>query len=356
MATYEEHVEGLTQIAIESSSSAPTQAELNEFIKEAIVDCVNKVTQYKPEELSKFTSTTNHTSYIAKKGKVISVMREHDSTTIIRPCSPIPAQLRYEATDSSSLHYRSKYNPGFYELDGNIYTVPSADSDSNDIIVTQVSYDTSIDCTSLDYVGAGISAFPIDYEPLIAMYAAAKSCHAAASDIQNNMPTQPTAPISPDFTDDGVDLPEQPVFIQPELNISSFLNNIQLAITREDFELADKESSLLDKKLEEYNKKYDAENTIYGKELEVFKADLDRLTKNSDRSLQKKAGEYKSELDRYVAEDAQYKSKLQEKLAKYKWYVEQHHILMSQYNLAFGMQPKSAAKKQQKKSKEEGEE
>ena len=356
MATYEAHIEGLTQIAIESSDSAPTQGELDEFIKEGIFDIVSKVALYKPQDINKFTSTTNNTSTVARKGQLISVMREHDSTTILRPCSQIPAQLRYEATDINSLHYRSKYNPGFYELDGNIYTVPSAGSGDNDIVVTQVNYDTTINCTSVNYLGAGISYFPIEYENLLGLYAAAKACHAAASDIQNNMPTKPTAPISPDFSDDNVDLPSEPIFSQPKLDIKGALSKINVAISREDFDLVDNEISLFDKQMEEYDKNFEAENAIYTKELEVFKSDLDRVTKNKDRNLQNKANEYKSELDKYVAEDAQYKSQLNEKLTKYKWFVEQHHILLSQYNSAFGASKRQAGDKKKKEEKPKGEE
>ena len=108
--------------------------------------------------------------------------------------------------------------------------------------------------------------------------------------------------------------------------------------------------------MEEYDKNFEAENAIYTKELEVFKSDLDRVTKNKDRNLQNKANEYKSELDKYVAEDAQYKSQLNEKLTKYKWFVEQHHILLSQYNSAFGASKRQAGDKKKKEEKPKGEE
>ena len=117
MATFEEHIEGLTKIDI-TSSSTPSQSELTTYLVNGLIDCVNKITAIKPEELPKFSKTTNAVDSVAKKGRILSVLREHDSTTILRPCTPIHPSLRYEATDTESLNYRSKYNPGYYERDG----------------------------------------------------------------------------------------------------------------------------------------------------------------------------------------------------------------------------------------------
>ena len=55
MATFETHIEGLTQIDI-TSSSAPTQDELTQFLQEAIVDITNKIVQSKPDEAFKFAA------------------------------------------------------------------------------------------------------------------------------------------------------------------------------------------------------------------------------------------------------------------------------------------------------------
>ena len=96
MATFEEHIEGLTKIDITTTSS-PNQTQLTGFLVDGLIDCVNKIINLSPEEISKFTKTTNATDSVAKKGKIISVVREHDSTSILRPCTPINPSLRYEA-------------------------------------------------------------------------------------------------------------------------------------------------------------------------------------------------------------------------------------------------------------------
>ena len=177
MATFETQVEALTGISIDGSSN-PTQTELSSFLVDGVKEVVNRMIEVRPAELSKFTNTTNSASYVDKIGKILSVVREHDSTTILRKCTAIDPGDRYEATDSDSLLYRSKTNPGFYELDGAIYTVPTAGSGNNDIVVTQVHYDTGL--VYGDTYGASnssIVSFPSDYEYLVALYAAIKTVH-----------------------------------------------------------------------------------------------------------------------------------------------------------------------------------
>ena len=155
---------------------APSLTELSGFLVDGVKDVIHRMIESKPEELVRFTTTTNSTSSIAKVGRILSVAREHDSTSILRPCSPIDPRLRYEATDSESLHYRSKYNPGFYELNGSIFTVPEADdSGTNDIVVTQLFYDTGV--AHGDEVPDN---FPESYAYLVALYASIKSLEAAA--------------------------------------------------------------------------------------------------------------------------------------------------------------------------------
>ena len=206
MATFETKVEALLQIDL-SVSSVPTQTQLSDFLVDGVIDVVNKIIAIRPDELSKFTKTTNATSFIEKKGMLLSVLREHDDTDKLRVCTPINPSLRYEATDTDSLHYRSKYNPGYYELDGNVHCVPQAASGNNDIVVTQVYYDTGL--VLGDTYGTGqIENFPIDYENLVVLYAAAMSCMAIASNVHATLGDEaikPRAPQSPAFPPGDID-------------------------------------------------------------------------------------------------------------------------------------------------------
>ena len=257
MATFEQHIEGLTKVDI-TSSSVPSQDNLTEFLQDAVVNTVNNISNVKPEESYKFAAESEaaNDSGITVTGRILSVLREHDSTDILRPCTPIPDALKYEATDKESLHYRSKYNPGYFVSNGKVFVRPAAAGSNNDMKVSQLSYDIGGSglVYSDNYNQGAVANFPTEYESLLALYAAAMVCNAKALDINNNMPTAPTVPNSPDFDIDSVSLPELPIFnIEvPKFNTWSANN----AITKEDFDKADKFLSLFDKEVESYSKKF----------------------------------------------------------------------------------------------------
>mgnify|MGYP003626749878 CR=1 FL=1 len=174
MATFEAQVEGLTGLTIDSSGTTPIHSELQQFLRDGVIAVINKITQLSPDELWKFSSTTHDDgSGVTITGRVLSVVREHDSTTILRPCTLISSQDRSLANDTSSLKYRSKYNPAYYILDKKIFSVPPGSDNDNDLIVTQVYYDETITHESDD-----MDNFPREYIPLVVLYAAIKSLEA----------------------------------------------------------------------------------------------------------------------------------------------------------------------------------
>ena len=173
MATFIEEIVGLTGFTIDGSST-PNHTEVQTWIRDGVHDVIHRVIEVKPAEIMKFCSTVTSGSdaFVEKTGTVISIVREHNSTTILRPVSKIPSELRVEATDTDSLHYRSKYNPAYYELDGKIYSVPVATNTSdNRIHVTQVTPDTGINHGE---TVANIANFPDEYGYLVTLYAAIK--------------------------------------------------------------------------------------------------------------------------------------------------------------------------------------
>ena len=117
MASFLLQVQGITQLTV---GVTPTNDELSQFLVDGTREVTNRIITIRPDETAKFTSSTHDSndSGIAVTGQIISVVREHDSDTILRSCNMIEPRERYEATDASSLSYRSKYNPGFYILDG----------------------------------------------------------------------------------------------------------------------------------------------------------------------------------------------------------------------------------------------
>ena len=164
MADFKIQVEGITGLTIGTS---PTGDELSQFLVDGIREVINRIITINPIEMTKFCTTTNSTTSVTKIGTILSVMREHDNTNILRSCAAISPENRYDATDVNSLNYRTKYNPGFYELNGSIHCVPEAGINNNDIVVTQVKY-----ATNTGHSSTAIEDFPYEYEYLVVQYAA----------------------------------------------------------------------------------------------------------------------------------------------------------------------------------------
>tara|TARA_R110000824_G_scaffold43933_2_gene128286 strand:- start:134 stop:2359 length:2226 start_codon:yes stop_codon:yes gene_type:complete len=193
LATFETQVEALTGITIDGSSN-PTQTELSVFLQDGVKDVIHRMIEVRPEELARFCSTTDSgvNTFVAKVGKILSVVREHDSPSILRRCIEISPGDRYDATDVDSLNYRSKTNPGFYELDGKIYTIPAAAaSGDNNVVVTQLFYDTGV--AHGDEVPDN---FPESYAYLVALYGAIRSLQASmAAKAAPSVPVSQSVPI-----------------------------------------------------------------------------------------------------------------------------------------------------------------
>jgi len=174
--TFVNQIQGLTGLTI-TANSTPTQDELSQFLTDGVVDVTNKMIEIAPSETSKFTTTTHDGSnHGIITGKASSIVREHDSTSILRSCTLISSQDRHDATDINSLKYRSKYNPGYYILDGKIFSIPASAGSNNDLIVTQVNY------PSILYSDSSIDNFPNEFEYLVVVYAAAKSLESKMAD------------------------------------------------------------------------------------------------------------------------------------------------------------------------------
>ena len=174
--TFEKQINSLTGFTV-GAPGLPTTTEVTQFLSDGVTEVINRIIEYRPEEIPKFCKVTHDDSNagIVYTGKIHSVVREHDSTTILRVCDMIPADYRSLVDDDSSLHYRSKYNPAYYIVGGTsahaskIYSIPASASGNNDIIVNQVYYDTG-----LAFGDDDIDNFPAEYKYLVPMYAAIK--------------------------------------------------------------------------------------------------------------------------------------------------------------------------------------
>jgi len=393
MATFKDHIEGLTGLTI---STAPTTGELTQFLIDGVKEVVNRIIKLRPDELAKFCKTTDSTTTVAIVGKILSVTRQHDSTSIVRSCSKISPNLRYLATDTNSLHFRSKYNPAYYELDGLIYGVPTPNDDTNnDLVVTQTYYDVGIaHSDTYNNSDSAIDNFPIEYEYLVALYAGIKSLQNALSAVNiSTFSLSASAPASvpsvPNITGGSVApitidaLPTAPAYTAPEVTgdtqeitgtivagtpgtAGDFLNFqhwydilADLIETEEDTELAQAQLGKIQSYIQAYSSAmqnqlniFNKNNALYQagvqKNLEQARINMQDAQKEADLTLQASIQDYTLELQRVSTDASKYQAlvqaevqtytqEIQEKSAEYQWQVGRLQDLKQEYNQAFAM-------------------
>lgn len=132
MATFHVQVEGITGLAIDGSS-APTEDELTQFLKDGVIEVQNRCLAAQPAEVMNFlrvsAEQTSNNSLDLNGATIVSVVREAESNNDWRDCRPIPPSLQNRVTDKTSIHYASSYNPAYTVLeDGkvNVYPTPGS--------------------------------------------------------------------------------------------------------------------------------------------------------------------------------------------------------------------------------------
>ena len=193
MATFLAQVNGLTNLAIDGSSTDPSDDELSQFLKDGVIDVTNRCISMNPrnkEDFLRATSTTS-TNGLSVEGDVISVIREAeadgdaDGSTVWRECKKIPISQQSRVVDVDSLHFASKYNP-VYTIGSNgivsVYPVPDGTNDG--FRVHYVNNEPKGDGLS-DALAAGhttIGYFPTNKVYLVVIYAAIRSLEAKMAD------------------------------------------------------------------------------------------------------------------------------------------------------------------------------
>jgi hypothetical protein len=180
MATFEEQVEGLTGLTITGSSS-PTQSEISEFLRDAVLEVTNRCLSAKPDEISDFirvsSEQTSNNSLDLNGTSIISVVREAGTDNDWRDCRAIPSSLQSRVTDKNSIHYASTYNPAFTILDnGKINVYPAPGSNPNAFKVYYVNNQpVNGSGSTLVYSHDDLGYFPEPKKYLIVLYAAIKA-------------------------------------------------------------------------------------------------------------------------------------------------------------------------------------
>ena len=217
MATFEARVEGLTGLSIDGSS-APTQDELTEYLKDGVIEVTERTLILRPQDSANFTarSATQASNGANFNGtKIVGVIREAgadgdtDGSTAWRECRRIPPQSQSRVTDSTSLEYATKYNP-VYTLDDSakvyVYPTPDASDDGYQVYYINNTPQNSSG-TSLVYSHSDLKHFPQDKYYLVVLYA---SCQSLLNKLSSytisqtvpslSLPSAPVPPSTPSFT------------------------------------------------------------------------------------------------------------------------------------------------------------
>ena len=213
MATFEARVEGLTGLSIDGSS-APTQDELTEYLKDGVIEVTNRVTQISPEDVLAFTKEsseiTSQAGIQVNGAKIVSLVRETGTNNDWREAKQISPGSQSRVTDSSSLQYATKYNPVYMVGDdGKISVFPAPASGTNNAYKLYYINNVPVDKSgaSLLYSHSDIGYFSDDKVYLVILYA---SCQSLLNKLSSytisqtvpslSLPSAPVPPSTPSFT------------------------------------------------------------------------------------------------------------------------------------------------------------
>lgn len=392
MATFEEQVEGLTGLSIDGSSS-PTQIELSQFLKDGAIDVINRLVRTDKtaaQTLGVVTAESGSGTII--DGSIIDVWGSDGTND--HPAQLVPISIGKRAADTTSLAYRSKYNPCYFREGKKVTVKPDGGS------ILHTTY------PSISYNQETIYNIPLQYATLIVMYAAIRSLGNYISTLIMPLditldPISPTAPIGYDINtveehtgggggagtgaypgnvptaptgstagtwEDMLKGLVAPTYVKPSLpedfqaSITSFID------TEEDVELAQAKQGQQDLVLKEYQteiqnelNRFNMENAAYEKEVEArflwFKAALEpddssystsgasggsasgsshgEAQASSSTNVAKAQLDFQKELQDRTLKLQKYTSEVQKISAEYQILQSRQGILMQEYNQAF---------------------
>ena len=212
MATFEARVEGLTGLSIDGSS-APTQDELTEFLKDGVIEVTNRITQLSPEDALAFTressEITSQAGIQVNGAKIVSLVRETGTDADWREAKQISPGSQSRVADSSSLQYATKYNPVYMVGDDGKISVFPAPGGSNNAYKLYYINNVPVDKSgaSLLYSHSDIGYFSDNKVYLVLLYASCQSLlnklssYAISQTIPSlSLPSAPVPPSTPSFT------------------------------------------------------------------------------------------------------------------------------------------------------------
>jgi hypothetical protein len=189
MATFEAQVEALTSLSIDGSS-APTQAELSQFLTDGAKEVLNSLPRSK-QSLFTTSNDLNGSSpnFTVLGSEIFSVTR--DDGTINQPCRIVRPELNGRIRDADDMMAATATDPAYY-ITNNILSVVPEPTNAQNAHVHTLNYPT------VAFGDSVIAKFPDDGEYLVALYGAIKSLSNKLSTlIKSDLSISASAPSAP---------------------------------------------------------------------------------------------------------------------------------------------------------------
>ena len=342
MATFEAQVVGLTGLTIDDSS-APTRAELNQFLSDGAKEVLNALPRGKQEMFTTSNDLNSSSVNLTLLGsEVFSVTR--DDGTINQPCRKVPARLNGRVRDSGDMMAATATDPVYYIINNILSVVPEPSNTSNAHVHT-LAYPT------VSYTHEVIAKFPDDGEYLVPLYASIKSLQNKMSSKFAELPTDvtfislPVAPIAPVLISNQIGtLPTAPVYTG--LSIAPSFSTVDTFIsTDEDVELASVKIQEINSQINEYQASMQNQMNLFNDANIEYQAEVNKLIENARlssqddaQSLQKYSNElnsYSTKVQIYQADAStkiqNYNAKIQKHITDYQWLSGQYKQLKDDY-------------------------
>ena len=186
MATFEEQIEGLTGITISYSTTVPTQDQLTEFLKNAVLDVTRTSIAVDPHSTFSFARASEkqvNNDYYKNTGQIIEVVRENGTSNDWRKARYIIPSDVSLVSEVGSFNYASKFNPAYVMLEEGLINVFPAPSENNAFKVYYINNKpVNANEEDLSYSDTTIKYFPDRLVHLVVLYAAIKCLEAQMAD------------------------------------------------------------------------------------------------------------------------------------------------------------------------------
>jgi hypothetical protein len=307
VATFEAQVEGLTSLSIDGSS-APTQTELTQFLTDGASEVINAM----PRRLKLLCATEDTFTSAAvgsepeplTSGQVLSVIRI-DGDGIYQPCREIPSSLRGRASDSDDMNAATTTDPVYYIYNGKVNALPTSGS------CKYLEVNKPTVAFGDDSMDDSLTAFPLEYEYLIPLYASMKSLQNAMGNKTSDLPADitfpsiPVAPSTPSFDAGAISVSASPptytspVFSTPTL---ASVNDLTLPVTPTAPTLSAQSVTITGTAPVYVGASYSQIDTYI---------DTDEDVELAQAKLQEVSGQVQDSLNRFNDDNVEYQAKLQ---------------------------------------------